>query len=262
MRVLIFDNDCRYQEIISYFKEKNYDIDLVSELDNIQSNLYDIIILPFTGITAKDINNQFWNNLKTTVSLFSGVQNEYLKENIAKKKLKCYYFMNDDTFISDNSYITCEGIIADIINNTDISIRNSNILVIGYGNIGKKLVNILNYLGAKTSVGIIEKKDLDKLSQLHINGYYTNEMTFLKETQKADIIINTVPKHIINETNLNKLKDDIYILDIASSPYGFNKDDINKYNINYKIYPKIPSKVAPKTSGKLLVKKINKTLGR
>ena len=47
----------------------------------------------------------------------------------------CTYVMKDPSVICENAVPTVEGIIADVINNTDKTLADSRVLVFGYGNI-------------------------------------------------------------------------------------------------------------------------------
>ena len=78
---------------------------------------------------------------------------------------------------------------------------------------------------------------------------------------ECNIIINTVPTLIIDKEYIKNIRDDTYILDVSSYPHGIDIKELEKDNIKYKIYLGIPSKVAPKTSGLILTKKINTLIG-
>lgn len=281
MEVLILGGDSRYLEIIKELSSK-YNVDLIGyknmyinsmvqhiDLNNINISKYDIIIFPINGVMENNlINCHFDNNIqlpsdilmntKDNVLIFSGINTPNLQSILKIANKECTFLMNDLNVVQQNAIPTVEGIIADIINNTEITINNAHILVLGYGNIGRLLVDYLNRLGANTSVGIIEPTDKEMLDQNNINNFYTTDHNMLvKEIHNKDIIINTVPQTIITNDDLNYINHNTYILDISSHPHGVNKQILDEYHIKNKIYLGIPGKVAPKTAGKILVKKIN-----
>lgn len=284
MNILLLGGDSRYLEIIDYLKN-DHDITTVGykkiniektkniEINDIDISKYDIIIFPIGGIKDNNIINsefcdekiklsdEFLNNCKENAIITSGIKTENLDKMLKSANKDCIYLMNDKDIVKQNSIITAEGIIADIIINTDKSINDSNILIFGYGNIGKILVNYLNMLGAKINVAIIEAKDQRNLDYLSINSFYSNNLDdLLDNISKADIIINTAPANIIDDPFIKYINKDAYFLDIASHPHCINKEALNDYFIKNKTYLGIPGKVAPKTSGKILSKKIKKIM--
>ena len=174
-------------------------------------------------------------NAQDNVLIFSGINTPNLNNMLKIANKECTFLMNDTCVVKENAIPTVEGIIADIIINTDITINDSKVLVLGYGNIGRVLVEYLNMLGANTSVGIILDKDKELLSKKNINSFYTtNREQLIREINNNDIIINTVPQFIINDDDIKYINPDAYILDISSHPHGINKSMLDKYHIKNK----------------------------
>lgn len=285
MEVLILGGDSRYLEIINNLSNK-YNVDILGNIyecsnnnvnyimpNNIEIKKYDIILFPVSGVN-KDysitsefsdekiyLNEDFLLNSKENVLIFSGISTQNLEIMLKKANRECTYLMKDDDVINKNAVLTVEGIIADIIDNTDKAICDSNVLVFGYGHIGYVLVKYLNLLDANICVGIILQRDSIILKYNGINNFYTYEEDKLIDAiGNADIIINTVPQTIINDEDIRHINKNSYVLDIASYPHGINRDILNELNIKNKLYLGIPGKVSPITSGKILVKKINQIL--
>lgn len=282
MNILILGGDSRYLEIIKDLSSK-YNVDLVGyrniyindtihniDIKNLDISKYNIIIFPINGVMDNNLINCHFNsnpiqlptdiliNAQDNVLIFSGINTPNLNNMLKIANKECTFLMNDTCVVKENAIPTVEGIIADIITNTDITINDSKVLVLGYGNIGRVLVEYLNMLGANTSVGIILDKDKELLSKKNINSFYTtNREQLIREINNNDIIINTVPQFIINDDDIKYINPDSYILDISSHPHGINKSMLDKYHIKNKLYLGIPGKIAPKTAGKILIKKIN-----
>lgn len=279
MKILILGGDKRYHQIIDNLSKK-YEITLVGyhthfenctykKIEDINISLYDCIIFPVNGIQTDYIINaeedfKVPNNLlektKENVIIFSGINTPLLKEVLMDRK--CILLMKDDEIIKENAIPTVEGIISNLIGNTDITISGANIMVIGYGNIGKYLISILKDMGANVVVSIIDEKDKAILDKTNINNCYSYDYLSMKSyLNKMDMVINTAPTLVINKDFINSLNQDIYILDVSSYPHGIDKESLDKRKIKNNIYLGIPSKVAPKTSGLILTKKIDKILG-
>lgn len=283
MRVLILGGDKRYNEIIKYFINRKDNIDIVNfdykeinqyvtikNINNILISDYDIIILPVNGIlddfiiAGKEkikISENFFSNISDKTLIFSGIETKCLKQLSKNYNKNIIYFMKDKDVILNNTILTVEGIISNIIENTDITLNNSNVMVIGYGNIGKRLVNILISMGANVSVSVIDQMDKKILDKLKINNIYSNNINDMTNLiRNSNIIINTAPTLIIDKKYINYIDEHTYILDISSAPHGIDKNLLDEKNIKNKIYLGIPSIIAPKTSGYILSKKIDKTI--
>ena len=263
MRALIFSNDERYQEIIRFFHEKGHWIDEADEKGiQIDVSVYDIIIFPIPGISngffagSTLLPPEFLNDSKEDVIIFSGIRTPCLSQMLAESNRECIYFMEDEQVAMENAIPTVEGIIADLVLNTKITIHDADIMVIGYGKVGKPLVLALTKLGAHVFVGVNKEKDIEELELLGILGVDTKQQSMGDYVRTVDMIINTVPALVLEESHIVNLNKEVYVLDVSSYPYGIDQEALKFNEISYKIYPKIPSRVAPKTSGKILAKKI------
>ena len=285
MNVLVLGGDLRYLEVIDNLKVKHnvdvvgYKNTYIDDVKNIDINdvcieSYDVIILPINGVMDKDMINCRFNNTpiklpqdlfvnsKDDVLIFSGIPTPNLDEMLKVSNRDCVYMMKDKEVIRKNAVPTAEGVLADIINNTERTLDDSKILVFGYGNIGKVVVKFLNLLGADISVSIIDENDKKILDLIGVKCFYSNCVSDLvSHIESADIIINTVPSTIIDDSLIKYINRDCYVLDIASHPHGINREVLDEFFIKNKLYLGIPGKVAPKTSGKILCKKINDVMG-
>ena len=285
MNVLILGGDLRYLEIIDDLKSR-YNVDLVGykntyidgvrniDIDDVSIGLYDVIILPVNGVLDKNMINCRFNNVlielpkdlfvdtKDDVLIFSGISTPCLDKMLEVSNRNCVYMMKDKNVIRENSIPTAEGVLADVINNTECTLGDSKILVFGYGNVGRVIVAYLRYFNSDICVSIIDDNDKKDLDNLGIKCFYSNCISDLvSHISEADVIINTVPGTIISDNLIKYINRDCYVLDIASHPHGINSEVLDEFFIKNKLYLGIPGKIAPKTSGKILLKKINEVMG-
>lgn len=282
MKILFLGGDKRYLEIINNFVAKKCEIDLVGykneypntnnkKIDDINISEYDVIFFPINGVMENYIikgeenfvvDENLLKNTKDDTLIFSGIKTNCLDSILRTSSRDAIYLMQEKEIVLDNAVITVEGILADIIENTDISIKDANIMVIGYGNIGKKLVDILRYLNANVLVSVKEEDDYIDLKHKGIYTVYSNDHYTMKlGLNISNIIINTVPTLVLNHEYIDSVRNDAYVLDISSYPYGIDKEYLGEKQIKNKIYSGIPGKVAPITAGRILTKKIEKILG-
>lgn len=286
MEVLVLGGDTRYLEIIESLSFK-YKVTLVGYkntyindsvknigIDDVSIGDFDVIIFPINGVMEKNMINCRFNSTpiklpdnflvgsKDSVLIFSGIPTSNLSNILEVAGRNCIYMMKDINVIRENAYPTVEGVIADVIYNTEITLRGSNVLVFGYGNIGSLLVKYLLMLGANVTVAIVKKDDKVLLDQNNISNFYSYDQSdLIREIGKCDIIVNTVPKTVICDSLIRYINRDAYVLDVASHPYGINQEVLAEYFIKSKLYLGIPGRIAPKTSGKILTKKIFDVMG-
>ena len=123
------------------------------------------------------------------------------------------------------------------------TLHSSNVLVLGYGRVGKILANMLKGLGA--NVYCEARKNVD-LAWIKAYGYEPVTLRSLNENlNKFDIIMNTIPALILTEKELKYLKKDCLLIDLASNPGGIDREAAKKQGIKTIWALSLPGKVAP-----------------
>ena len=149
-----------------------------------------------------------------------------------------------------NTIATAEGTIQVAIENTNKIIHGSEILILGFGRIGKVLARKLAGLSAKVTCAA--RKDED-LAWIQAYGHKATNINSLGENLKLyDIIINTVPHIILNEERLKYVKNDCLLIDLASNPGGIDKKAVKDNQLKFVWALSLPGKVAPTTSAEFI----------
>ena len=194
MKILFIGGDKRQLQIINSLS--NHEIDVIGyekielwdsvnkkELTNININDYQVIILPINGVKSDlsivaEYNDKtiilpedFFINTKKDVLIFSGIRTVKLDIMLKLAEREVIALMEDENVKKENSIPTVEGIIGDLIFNTEHTINRSHILVLGYGNIGKPLVETLTFLGAEVTIGVILEEDYRLLKDKNKNNF-------------------------------------------------------------------------------------------
>lgn len=240
MKVHIIGEDQR-----SNYLRRLYENDIVSikEADTI------ICPIPFTRDNIK-INNsnmsieELINIPKIEFKkIYTGALNSFAKEKLNEKNIKVIDIMEDEAYAIKNAIATAEGAIKKVIDSTPFTINKSNVLILGYGRIGKILARFLSSFGAKIYVEARNKKDIALIKSM---GYNCVELENLdKYLHKMQYIFNTVPVEIVDKKMVELIDSNSYVIDIASKP-GVNLEALNTRNIKNCWYLQIPSKDSPK----------------
>lgn len=149
-----------------------------------------------------------------------------------------------------NTIATAEGAIQIAMEETTRTLHGSNILIMGFGRISKVLSNMLKGIGANV---YCETTKTVNTSWIKAYGYTPVLFNELNENlEKFDIIVNTVPHILLDDSNLDYLKKDCVIIDVASNPGGVDKNAAKKREIKLIWALSLPGKVAPTTSAEYI----------
>lgn len=230
----------------------------------------DIVILPITGTDDNgnvqtvfsdqpiQLTNQWFQRLKTSCLIFTGITNPYLTKATKKADIPLIPLLDRDDVAIYNSIPTAEGTIMMAIENTDYTIHSSRIIVVGFGRVGNTVANKFSAFGAKVSVSANNITDLARITEM---GLTSIPLADLHEyTNACDLLINTVPAPIIKKDAIKQLPAHGLIIDLASKPGGTDFDFAEKRGIKAILAPSLPSIVAPKTAGKILADVIKQIL--
>ena len=220
----------------------------------------DIIIgpVPFSS-NGKTINATFSNNeiqiedltkeLKNK-TFIAGAIRDNVYELLKNNNVEIIDILKREELSVLNSISTAEGAIQIAMEQTEITLCGSNVLILGFGRIGKVLAKMLLGIGANV---YCEARKPHDLAWIQAYGYTPIDIKKLNENlNKFDVIINTIPSIVLDASNLDKLKEDCLVIDLASNPGGVDKQEIKKRNIKFVWALSLPGKVAPVTSAKYI----------
>jgi dipicolinate synthase subunit A len=142
--------------------------------------------------------------------------------------------------------------------NTEHTIHGANIHVIGAGRCGETLAKSLRALGGNVSISSRNPSLVARLFESGISVVKTDERTL----GEADIIINTIPAMMLGREQLQQVKKEAYIADIATAPGGVDFDCAKELGINAELLPALPGIVAPKTAASYLAQFIKRQISR
>ena len=169
-----------------------------------------------------------------------------------KRGCSCFDYMKSDTIAVENAVATAEGAIAELIQQSNINLHGSQVLVIGYGRCGKVLCQKLHGLHAQVTVmarreEVRAEAEAIGLRSLPMFGDCTDI-----QLGRYDFVINTVPAPTLTWENLGGLRQDVIILDIASAPGGTDFTACKELGLTASLSLGIPGRYASKTSGQIL----------
>jgi dipicolinate synthase subunit A len=217
-----------------------------------------VIILPYKvdNVLADELSSQI--NLLKNKYLFGGNIPSSLDCLLRSNSITYYNYFKPNHIARANAIATAEGTILELIKRSPYNLHNSHILITGYGNCAQVLANKL--IGLNTHVTICCRNYFSGTCALS-NGLNYIPLSDLENViNNYQYIINTIPTTIISNKLLSQLNKNIVILDIASSPGGFDLDYASSLNLNATSLPGIPGKISPYSSASILYNYISEVL--
>lgn len=172
-----------------------------------------------------------------------------------QNNIEYYDFMVDDAVMWQNADVTAEATIMIYLANSRYAVRGQKIIVSGYGRCGQLIAEKFAALGANVTI-MARSREARKSAR----NAGCNAIPFSYGPQEAYAtvaLINTVPQKVIGKCILSELQKDCLLIEIASTPGGFDMEMVNKYGVRYINAPGLPSKYLQKTSGMILANCIN-----
>ena len=225
-------------------KEVNTEENIVSseKIDDMILNS-EIVVLPIP-ITKDNLNlNMPFSEKKIEIQqivpyfkdkmIFAGNIPDSLTIEIKNENTKIIDIMGFEEFAILNAIPTAEATIEIILKNTRQILQNGKCLIMGYGRIGKVLARKLEAMSAKVTCAVT-----DEIEKAWCIAYGYNEINFenIKKDsnilKQYDIIINTIPK-VILKNELKEIKPNALVIDLASKPYGIDREIVKEEKINF-----------------------------
>ena len=260
MKVLIIGGDKRFVCLKDTLIKNNYNVNSIflnhkdEELTNI--NDYNVILLPIPFSKNNLLNAPFYTkeiHLNTIINMLKdfkgkiiGGLNESNEKLLKENNLNCLNILKDENFTLINAIITAEGAISKLIIENEESLFESNVCILGYGRVSKALSRRLDPLCKNLT---IYNNPSTNYTYTKIDNIKSKTIdNFKNDAKNYQIIINTIPSLIINESILNSLNPSTLIMDLASLPGGVDFKKSNEKNIKTLHYLGIPGKISSKSA--------------
>lgn len=186
--------------------------------------------------------------------VYAGNIDERGKEVLRSRGIAHVNMLKDEIFAYENAIYTAEAALMLIIRNTSKSIYDMNMLVMGYGRVGKAMAQLLSSLGIKFGVAVRNyvERATARLTTDDVRDLGTS-------FDGIDVIINTIPAEIISDEKLLGIKKECYILELASMNV-LDAEEAEKLSLKYDVALGLPGKFTPESAGKSLAGAIMRSL--
>lgn len=241
---------------------KNYSH--VNSVEDVFSNSDTIITSIPLSKDGKLVNTVFTDRKILVQDIFEKSKNkkiitgnitDEIQKNI-KNKNEIIDILKKEELTVLNSIPTAEGAIQIAMEKSLKTIHNSKCLVLGFGRIGKILSKMLLGIGAKVYCEARKESDIAWIQAYGYNAIYLEKLN--EKLNEFDFIFNTIPCLILDKNNLNLIKKDCLLIDLASKPGGIDFEEADRLHLQTVWALALPGKVAPETAAKYIYEIIKK----
>lgn len=199
----------------------------------------------------KKMQLEYVESFPNNIEIFAGNISVEVQNCFKKKNIIYHNFLNDEIFAIKNAKLTAEGILAIVLEQSDKSIFENQVLILGAGRVGKAIAVLFEKLGVKYSLVSYGKEKFAE-NYLFSNKNFFKD-SFKNEIQSFDIIINTIPAKILEKDVIEKISKNTIFIEVASIN-TLNLDDVQ--NFFYILAPALPQRFSCETAGKLMFESI------
>ena len=252
-KITVVGGDRRLTTAKKCFENAGYTVDSIGLFpeDSGDISSSQIIVLPVP--TTKDGVNVFapLTNKKIPLAFIHENTNNEQKIfccNFSFADRRCVDYNTLDNYAILNAIPTAEGAVKLAVENTAFTLWRSQVLVIGFGRVGKVLADRLKGMGCDVTVSARKASDLAMIDALGFKSINTGSIN--GKDLDFHIIFNTVDAEVINDESLKKTSCRC-IIDLSSKG-GFDLQAAKTAGITALKAPGLPGITAPKTAGEIL----------
>lgn len=241
MKFFIIGNDKRYEYLAKELEKMGHII--VEQVGEAEAAVLPMLAcadgVHITG--TQIVFEDFLKEVPKGAVLFAGIDREGIVNYCKAPSLRYY-----------NAIPTAEGAIALAMQHSPRTIWQSNCLVVGSGHIGKYLAGKLRDLGAHVTLSMRREEDAAYAEMCGFQPVETGEIAGILGEQ--DLIFNTVPARVLGEKELLAIRSDALLIEIASTPHGFDIDKAKEMGVPFVVGSGLPGTLSPMTAGKIIAK--------
>ncbi len=194
--------------------------------------------------------NELFRQMNKNQIFIAGMINDRIKHMAEAFNVYWADILDREEMAVLNAIPTAEGAIQLAMEELPITLHNSNILVMGFGRIGKILAKMLNGIGARVYVEARKHSDIAWIESygytpIHLSDLYDHLGNF-------DIIYNTIPYIVLDTPELDRVRRDCLLIDLASKPGGINFQKAKEMGRKCIWALSLPGKVAPATAARFV----------
>lgn len=230
----------------------------------------EVIIAPVVGIDEDGLlkasfldeplvlTPELMSQIPSRVLFLIGTANESLRAAAQESGFNLVEIAKLEEFACRNAVPTAEGAVQLALENLPFTINEAEMLVLGFGRVGKAVAKLLSAMGARVTVAARKESQRQEAESL---GCESLDLRLLAgRIGRYRAVFNTVPAPVLDKPRLSALTPGSLIIDLASFPGGTDFAEASKLKLKAVLASGLPGKTAPESAGKILSEAVFKIL--
>ncbi len=183
-------------------------------------------------------------------AILSGGTSPLLCELCREHSLRLIDYFAYEPLTIINAALTAEAAVSLLIQNTDYSLDNADVVITGGGRIAQMTARLLKPFGANVTVCARSAEQRARARTEHCRTAGIAELSALCE--RADIIVNTVPASLFSPQDFRCMRAGTLFMELATRRPSPEKDYAAQYGIRFIDAAGLPGAYSPKTAGEAI----------
>lgn len=179
-----------------------------------------------------------------------GLEPYVLAQEALGKGFRLMTYMMSEPFLVSNAELSAEAAVCEAMQRTEEALMGMKMLVVGYGRFGRALAKRLLALGAE--VWIAARRDAQRLLAASDGMHAVSIEDLLKIVSEMRMVLNTVPARVLDTDALKEMKPGTWLLELASAPYGFDREEAKNLGLLCDVLPALPARYAPMSAARAM----------
>lgn len=188
---------------------------------------------------------QLANAVKTGQMIFGGAIGVQDRDVLYQKTRNVYDYFHEEKISVFNAMATAEGVILEILKNSDRILSHQRILLFGFGRCGKNIAFRLR--GMQADVVVATDREEER-SWAYACGMKPLTLSEAKDyLHRVEIIVNTIPFPFIGRRDLQKLKKNTCLFEVASRSCLVDEETSKDTMLQIIYLPGLPGKYSARS---------------
>lgn len=179
-----------------------------------------------------------------------------LKNAAADRGQKIYDILHSPVFAAKNAAVTAEGAVSELMRVSDTALCDMNILVVGWGRIGKLLIRKMHALCRSVCLMSVNPEARALADNLGCRAVSPD--CPIQELECFDAVINTAPAPVVSR--LCAFKKSCVLLELASSPGGIDSSEALSTGLKLLTLGALPGRYAPRSAAEAVFRAVTEIL--
>ncbi len=166
------------------------------------------------------------------------------------KGLRFLAYGQNEAFLQTNAEISAEGALCFAMKQLPCTVMGCPALVVGYGRFGRALALKLHALGGRVTVAARSERAREHAGEEGLRAIPLEQLS--EAAQGVRVLLNTVAAQVLGNETLRAFPKDALLMELASVPYGFDRQEAEAMGLAVAFLPGIPGRYPPESAAQAL----------